>query len=555
MPNAIPAGADLNDPLYYLNNARTLINWVRERHGDLLTQTELYRLDCFDSLPEQAQALLIRMVMRRGELFRSDQLQYAELSAPPPLLARLAEVGFILLNPALTVEELASLLRKSELWQVCHWLNPDAPPPKQSRKQDLVTWITQTDHGPMTLEDWLPDAGFGAVSLEVSPLMQRLQLMFFGNLYQDWSAFVVTELGHQLYESVPLDSASRAFHQRSDVDLYLALHTLQQRLEQGEPLHDILNELPECGSTPWLENRRRKLMFALGQAFERAGQLSQARALYAQNPHREARIRQLRLMERMDLPAATFEAASASLAAIQQPEAQLRVHRIRARSARKAGISIEPPHQPVISTHRLRLPLEANKSVEQAVIAHLTTQGIQAFHVENRLFTGLFALLYWPAIFAPVPGAFFHPFQAGPADLYRPEFQASRQALIDACTAQLETGDYRETIQARLAQKQNIRCHLIHWPSMTEERVNACLTLVPAEHLKQVFLHMLKDLRYHRRGLPDLICFDWQARRYQLIEVKGPGDRLQDHQRLWLECFQAQGIPASVYRIEYEKTE
>jgi hypothetical protein len=36
-----------------------------------------------------------------------------------------------------------------------------------------------------------------------------------------------------------------------------------------------------------------------------------------------------------------------------------------------------------------------------------------------------------------------------------------------------------------------------------------------------------------------------------MIEVKGPGDRLQDHQTRWLEFCVSQGIPVSVCYVRW----
>ena len=103
----------------------------------------------------------------------------------------------------------------------------------------------------------------------------------------------------------------------------------------------------------------------------------------------------------------------------------------------------------------------------------------------------------------------------------------------------------------RLEQKQGISCSLIHWPSLSPSLIEHALALIPAAHLEAVFRHLLLDLRHHRRGLPDLILLDRTAGRYRLIEVKGPGDRLQDHQRLWLQTMQQQGIPVSVLNVQW----
>jgi hypothetical protein len=51
--------------------------------------------------------------------------------------------------------------------------------------------------------------------------------------------------------------------------------------------------------------------------------------------------------------------------------------------------------------------------------------------------------------------------------------------------------------------------------------------------------------------LPDLIQFWPQEQRYRMIEVKGPGDRLQDNQIRWLEYCTAHDMPVSVCYVQW----
>lgn len=545
-----PRPAALSDPLYYLHNAETLIDWVLQLHAALLSTAERQQLDALRALPRQARALLFRLVMRKGEWFRQDQLDYAEVGPLDAALAALAQAGLIELQPACDAQALIGLCRKDELLTLCRQRWPSAGIERATRKAELAARLLAAALPPQPLADWWPQAPFRIIRLDCRPLMDRLRLMFFGNLRQDWSEFVLAELGHQRYEPVPLSTRSRAFATRAEVDLYLQLQRLDEQLAQGVDPATLLPALPAPCTSDWLEQRRRKLLFALGQAVERGGDLTGALALYRHNPYREARVRYLRLLERTAPAAQTHQAACRELAQMRQPEARLRIERILLRSARKAGIAVTPDRRPALTVEQLTLPA-AQGRIEAQVIAQLNARGLSAHHVENRLFTGLFALLFWPAVFAPVPGAFFHPFQAGPADLYHPDFARRRQPLIEAAFAQLRDGRYRELMLARREDKQGVRCQLIHWPTLSRERVELALDCIPAAHLQAVFRQLLLDLRHHRRGLPDLICFEPEQRRYQLIEVKGPNDRLQDHQRLWLEFFHAEGLPARLCQVRF----
>ncbi len=543
--------ADLNEPLYYLRNALTLIDWVSQRHGDLLDTHEWQALEHLRSVSEPAQALLFRMVMRRGDYFRTDQLNYAELPDTSELLPLLTDADLIELDPTLDSTEMSALLRKQELWSLCQALAPDQPPARSTRKQDLQHWLEEAHTPPRPFSHWLPNAGFHVVSLKISPLMERLRLMFFGNLYQDWSEFVITELGHQRYEAVAFDQESRAFQTRDEVDAYLYLAQLQQQLESGAELTELIAQLPTQCPSEWLEYRRRKLAFALGQAAEKSGEQALARQLYSQNPYQEAQLRKLRLMELSDEPMATFLEAQKRLTEVHQPEARIRIQRILQRSGKKAGqaISVKKPKE--LPEQTLTLPAADGIRVEALVIQALEAEGYQAFHVENSLFNGVFALLFWPAIYAPLSGAFFHPFQAGPADLYRPDFVQRREALIAEQFGLFTDHQYKQVILQRYQQKAGISCSLINWSNLSFTLIEQALDLIPATHLEAIFLHLLLDIRQHRRGMPDLVSFDPERKTYRLIEVKGPGDRLQDHQRLWLEFFIDKDIPASLSKVQH----
>jgi len=173
--------------------------------------------------------------------------------------------------------------------------------------------------------------------------------------------------------------------------------------------------------------------------------------------------------------------------------------------------------------------------------------------VENTLITGLFGLLCWPTLFDPLPGAFFHPFHTGPADLTRDDFVSRRQAAFDRCFATLEDGSYRQRIWDTFEAKQGLANPFVVWPVVTRELVELALDCIPAKDLASLFRRLLANIRDHRSGFPDLIQFYPQAPKpgYRMIEVKGPGDRLQDHQVRWLHFFADRGITASVCYVRW----
>ena len=88
---------------------------MAERYAELLSDEERVFLDAFDTLAWPSQALLVRMIMRKGCHFRLSKLVYPEigdcLTAAGPLL----EQGWVTEQALLTVDEIAELLRKDEV--------------------------------------------------------------------------------------------------------------------------------------------------------------------------------------------------------------------------------------------------------------------------------------------------------------------------------------------------------------------------------------------------------------------------------------------------------
>ena len=555
---------DLDDPLYYLVNGRRVIAWVLDRHGDLLTSGERGRLAAFTDLPWPSQALLLRMVMRTHDHFRLASLVYPELGEPlADALAPLVAGAWVDPAPALSPDELCRLLRRDELFAACAAEAARAGLGQRASKAALRAVLAERHGGrALPLAAWWPACPDGVVALAEAALFQRVRLMFFGNLRQDFSEFVITALGHQSYEPVALSRESRAFQTRGQVDLYLALHACREQLEAGADLEALWRQVPEGDDTnPWLAHRRARLLFALGRQAERAGQGDLALAAYGAAGTGEARVRYFRVRERQlggspgDAGALWSELTAAHREAGSDGERQS-IARILKRVARACGeVPPAAPRIPAIATERRVLSRDPDLSVERQLAAALEDDQTRCFYVENGLFNGLLGILCWPALYAPLPGAFFHPFQAGPADLYREDFVSRRQSLLDDCLASLDTGDYRRRILHHWRSRRGIACPLVAWPVLTEVLVKLALDCIPAPHLKGIFARLLADLAGHRSGLPDLIRF-WPGGvqgepRYELIEVKGPGDRLQDHQRAWLGFFVEQGIPARVCHVDW----
>ncbi|MFA5489750.1 MAG: VRR-NUC domain-containing protein [Candidimonas sp.] len=575
------------DPFYYLHNFESAVAWVNQHSEDLLSVEERVFLACFASLPHMSRALLVRMIMRKGPLFRSSRLDYPEIGDISQAARPLIEHALIDEDPVLTAAELFKLHSMKELRGI---VGPALPCAEQ-RKQDLLATVFLAHPESKTYAQWLrpvdgtiPPASRGYIPTDhihidrirtdrvyrllVGELCDRIRLIFFGNAHQTWAEFVITDLGLLRYEHVPMAPGSRAFRHRDDVDVYLGLQTVRQTLRDGPACAALPDDAPLCGlldaalridtDNPWLSQRRDKILFYLGQESERRRDWDTARQAYAACAWPGARHRHVRVLERQGESQSALDLALAISAAPENEAESQRIQRMlprlrrlcRQTVKRSSGRASAPP----IPASLMTLPRDDKQSrVEQAVRKHLHQEHSPVYYVENALINSLFGLLCWEAIFAPLPGAFFHPFQRGPADLLAPDFSKRRAVQFSRCLRQLDDGSYRNTIQDRFHDKQGIQSPFVFWDIISAPLLSLALDCLPAQHLKLWFARLLDDVAANRSGLPDLIRFFPHERRYDMIEVKGPGDRLQDNQTRWLHFFLSHRMPVSVCHVQWRE--
>jgi hypothetical protein len=554
---------------YYLLNFERALAWLAARYDDLLDDEEHAFLKVFAELPQASRALLVRMLMRKGSLFRASRLVYDEIGCPLQAAMPMAAHRWIDTEPPLSVDDLFALSTRAQLLEIFADAIARIPGAKALRKPELLETLrafyeteSADPRAPTSrqLAAWHDTTTDRVLHVAIAPLCDRLRLMFFGNLHQDWSEFVLADLGVFQYEKVAFGPSSRAFQQREDVDVYLALQACREALE-WLPVDNDASTLDELIATvrsidtanPWLETRRAKLLFRIGQDCERREQWGTALAVYDACAWPGARHRRMRVLERSERYVEALALAARADAAPESEEEAQRVARMLPRLRRKCGEPMPraPAARPVERGTLVLTKPDMPVAVEYAVRDHLSSDAAPVHYVENALINSLFGLLCWEPVFAALPGAFFHPFQRGPADLHAPDFHARRAKQFAACFAQLDSGDYRETILRHLHEKAGMQSPFVFWGLLTPELVALALDCLPAAHLKLWFERLLRDIRGNRSGLPDLIRF-WPAeRRYELIEVKGPGDRLQDNQIRWLAYCAQHGMPVRVVDVRW----
>ena len=190
-------------------------------------------------------------------------------------------------------------------------------------------------------------------------------------------------------------------------------------------------------------------------------------------------------------------------------------------------------------------PLDAlPASIEAHALALLTARGGKGWHLENDLPMAVFGLAFWHWIFAPVEGAFVHAFQTAPVDLFWPDFFAVRADVCDDPLA----APLKPRLRAMACAKAGVANRLFIWRRCSPEAMHAVLEAIPEADLRALVEIVREDLPGRRSGFPDLTVL-YGPGEYEFVEVKGPGDQLQIHQRLWIQALRERGLPVRVLRF------
>lgn len=532
---------------YYLRNFHELIRFVYQTYRSVLTDTEQTFFHDFESLPENARRLYIRLVCRSRTDFRLSKLSYAEIPDIVDAAESLSERGFLALDAVTDFDALMQLFTRDELIRELN-LNTQ----RQLRRPELVEWIKEN----LTLDKVREALGQGEriVSVKHEAVFAVYRLCFFGNLYQDMTEFVLRDLGLTQFEPYIIDTETRAFQSREQLDAHIQYYLCQDAFASVEDasvdnLLEIHRSLPEIVPGD-LNLRRRVERFSnqIARQLERVGEYETALTLYQAVQRPPSRERQARLLAaNVSGEAALVLCRQILEAPIDEEEREFALQ-FGGRTAKK--IKQDWSGLPAYQPEKLTLELDRTDQVEIAVAEALCENG-QCYYTENTLFNAVFGLTFWDIVFAPVPGVFFNPFQSHPTDLFESGFHAQRSDAIArrfAETDSIEALTHR--VKSTIELKDGIQNPFVYWRYLQPELIELALDRIPLDHWHAVFYRVLQDLRNHRSGFPDLIHFP-ESGGYQLVEVKGPGDKLQKNQIRWMRFFAERGIPHQVAYVSW----
>lgn len=568
-PEELPVG-------YYVGNFLAILDFVDSHYDDVLTLDEKTFSRTFRSLSLDARRLYVRLMSRKGPLFRSDTLVYNEIDDIEGAAEELVQKGFLEVNGPWELEHELVLLRKPEVLKLISCCAQSSHPVPSTTalkalRRDQLVELAMAIPNQHEVRDYLR----GLFHL-YRPLKEReiliYRLLFFGNLYQDLTEFVVTDLGHVRYESYKIRKKDRLFRSREVLEHTFRLIELNDAFYQtveGRSVNEIdanallslIEYLPEQGAVeedPGLRRMRDNLINGVARHLERIGNHGQALHLYRLAALPPSRERQVRILERQGTTEEALELCRKIMSdPWEETELEFAERYIR-KLSRKLGLPVVKVESVEMPTENLELVHNPLVSIEEAVLRYFQEQGFSGYHAENVLWVGLFGLAFWDIVFLSLPGIFFNRYQRGPRDLFRPEFRRRRAKLIEERLNHIESSQsWLNEILDLYDRKRGIANDLVHWKFLSRELLEQSVNLVPRRHLVAIFDKLSQNPGANKSGFPDLILFPAPRRRtatrYELIEVKGPGDQLQINQKRWLKYFAKNGIPYRIIRVQWRE--
>lgn len=535
---------------YYVVNFFQLSDFVVQTYQDLLTSAELDWYNSLRAVPIDAQRLYIRLLTRRGSIFRLSRLRYTEINSTSCACKELERHFLAHCDAPQPMSVLLENFTKPEILKILNLRISRA-----MSRADLVQYVSGVDTHVQEYYRQCLQRADRWVAIRGYVHWQLFQLCFFGNLYQDSSTLTLDQMGTVKYADYTIDQASRAFTTRRQIEAhwrYFECETLYECCKKSDKdaLVSLAGALPDkIAGDAALRRRLDRIRNRIARQLERLGCFDIAHQLYQQSEHPPARERRARMMMEQQAWADASGLIRQMSDAPRSEAERLTATRLLAQCCKARGLAHTrvPVFKPLVS----RLVLQnTGGRVEEIARRYYTRHG-RCFYVENALVTGALGLFIWDIIFYPLPGVFFNRYQIAPADFYEPEFQARRQGLIEQRFSELSD---KQRFYARL--RSNFETYygnvnpLVNWHRLSPDLLSLAAERIGSSQWLALFSRVLLDPREHRSGLPDLVLFAHDGG-YEFIEIKGPGDSLQSNQRQWMQYFSENDISYRLVNIGF----
>ncbi|KAI9571252.1 VRR-NUC domain-containing protein [Boletus coccyginus] len=190
-------------------------------------------------------------------------------------------------------------------------------------------------------------------------------------------------------------------------------------------------------------------------------------------------------------------------------------------------------------------------TVEALALQRYEEQGFKGVHCETRVIAMLFGLLFWDVIFESIPGAFETPYQTAPLDIAEDSFYHARKDLMEKRLAAIEAGKSADLIRNVDAEHRTSEtwCVGVQWDLFSSEDLVDIVTCIGGKALSVICRVLCENYTFGTSGGPDLFLWNTEKGTCKFVEVKGPGDTLQENQRIWIDILLKAPVAVEICRV------
>lgn len=532
---------------YYLDHFTDLARALDGHCRHLLAPEHAEFLREFWALPRAAQCLFVRMINRKGLIFKIDDLRYKEIENFEDALARLRQLGWAREPGACDGAALLDFMNASQLRQLL--VEGGREPAKSLKKADLKAWLERDAElvDPGRFRDDL-------VVQEKAELIEYLYFLYFGQMQSDLVLYTLSDLG------IRKAKEDRGFKPRFETFAQAQAEFFQarehQRIKRAVRDGSELPSLEHLSTWPRpLSASARALhddaLLLWAGALEKAGDGPGALRVLEHSVGSGNTERRVRLLFKNGDKERALQ-MSRDLLANPGSESQRLFARDfldRKNGKKKTSLATDLLKEAPV----LALEDAYFRQPERGVRDWYRAQGHTAHYAENFLWAALFGLFFWHELFESEKSQIFNRFERRPSDLIGGEFLANHRAEIEAKLSSLtSSAQVLKLILHTLAQKYGTKNEIFMWHPSIAALLTDFLKHAEISSVVKMLRVLAQGFDERSSGYPDLLIVEKGEVRF--VEVKAEGDKLHAKQVAALEVLKEAGFRAEVCRVEWRRS-
>jgi DNA polymerase III subunit epsilon len=530
-------------PVYYYHDHFTeMLLFVSEAYGPVLTERHRAFVETFKALSKDAQCLLIRMINRRGSLFRHSAFRYAEIADAQRGLEELRNCNLV---RALVESDYAEFI-------LCHAKEALIKGGKNAGLSDIRTsWSKATLTAYFLANVTFKTAhnycgGNEFIALGDTEPVEFMLYLYFGKTEDDLKNFALRDLG--IIRTNKNANLSARFTDEPEARACFHYNRLLDRLETNseEVYRSAIKAMldgPSC-TTDYASDMRNKAAQRVGLYFEKQRETTLAIQLYRAAPSADCNERLARLLYASGDKLAAEELLRRM---IDDPASDDEFVFASDFYARKFG-----GQRTGVCTALLRAGSTITVddawrgNPEAGVAGVLRRRGYKVYYAENTLWRCLFGLLFWDELFET--GQLHSGFDWMPQCLKNKTFMMSFGQQIEGKLAAVQSQTALASILRSVAAHWGKPNGIFAWEHVDMDALRAVLRACPLGVAAMLRL-MGEDYQAMRDGFPDLMTEMGEA--VAFVEVKAEGDVIRRNQLTRLRQLNNAGIGAEIARVDF----